>query len=60
MALFLTVVRKRETRRVAVGYSDKRLHLLCYIPSPDGMRVVSFRKTKRGRLNFMANPQTID
>jgi uncharacterized DUF497 family protein len=46
--VFNTEVRKGETRRVAVGYLDKRLHLLCYIfPNPDGLRIVSFRKAAR-------------
>lgn len=31
-AVFHTVVRNGETRRIAVGYLDKRLHLPCYIP----------------------------
>jgi uncharacterized protein (DUF4415 family) len=40
-------------RRIAVGYLDKRLHLLCYIPEPDGIRVISFRKTNKRRLSSM-------
>ena len=31
-ALFADYLRNGEMRRIAVGYLDKRLHLLCYIP----------------------------
>jgi uncharacterized DUF497 family protein len=57
-AVFLTEVRKGETRRVAVGYLDRRLHLLCYIPKPDGIRVVSFRKTNKREATIYGKPQT--
>jgi len=33
-----------ERRFVAVGYLDSRLHVLCFIPTGDGIRVISFRK----------------
>ncbi len=59
-ATFITEVRKGETRRVAVGYLDKRLHLLCYIPKPDGIRVISFRKTNKREAKLYGKPQTID
>jgi uncharacterized DUF497 family protein len=41
----MTEIRKGETRRSAVGYLDGRMHVLCYIRKPDGIRVISFRKT---------------
>jgi len=47
-------------RRVAVGYLDERLHLLCYIPKPDGIRVISFRKTNKREAKLYGKPQTID
>jgi uncharacterized DUF497 family protein len=59
-AIFFAEVRKGETRRVAVGYLDKRLHLLCYIPKPDGIRVISFRKTNRREAKLYGKPQTIN
>jgi hypothetical protein len=59
-AIFFTEVRKGETRRIAVGYLDKRLHLLCYIPKPDGIRVISFRKTNKREAKLYGKPQTID
>jgi uncharacterized DUF497 family protein len=58
-ATFLTEVRKGETRRVAVGYLDGRLHLLCYIPKQDGIRVISFRKTNMREAKLYGKPQTI-
>ncbi len=33
-----------EMRIVAVGYLDRRLHVLCFVEIADGIRVVSFRK----------------
>ena len=32
-----------ERRFVAVGYLDGRLHVLCFTPATDGIRVISFR-----------------
>ena len=52
--------RKGEIRRIAVGYLDKRLHLLCYIPKPDGIRVISFRKTNKREAKLYGKTQTID
>jgi uncharacterized protein len=34
-----------ELRQIAIGYLDRRLHFLCFVQTPDGIRVVSFRKT---------------
>lgn len=33
-----------EVRYVAVGFLDSRLHVLCFTPTTDGIRVISFRK----------------
>jgi uncharacterized DUF497 family protein len=57
---FFTEFRNGETRRVAVGYLDKRLHLLCYIPKADGIRVISFRKTNKREAKLYGKPQTIN
>ena len=59
-ALFFMVNRAGEMRRVAVGYLDKRLHLLCYLPTADGIRVISFRKTNRREAKLYGKPQKID
>ncbi len=59
-AVFNTETRKGEMRRVAVGYLDNRLHLLCYIPYPDGLRVISFRKTNAREAKRYGKPQKID
>jgi hypothetical protein len=58
-ALIADYSRHGEKRRVAVGYLDKRLHLLCYIPLPDGIRVISFRKTNKREAKLYGKPQTI-
>ena len=34
-----------EARYVALGYLDNRLHVLCFTPKADGIRVISFRKS---------------
>ena len=33
-----------EFRIIAVGYLDKRLHVLCFVETQIGIRVISFRK----------------
>lgn len=33
-----------EARYVALGYLAERLHVLCFAETPDGIRVISFRK----------------
>ena len=33
-----------ERRFVAVGFIAERLHVVCFTPVPDGIRVISFRK----------------
>jgi len=33
-----------ERRYVAVGYLDKRLHVICFTPIHEGLRIISFRK----------------
>lgn len=33
-----------EARFVALGFLDVRLHVLCFSPVADGIRVISFRK----------------
>ncbi|MGA2536852.1 MAG: BrnT family toxin [Terracidiphilus sp.] len=58
-ALIADYSRKGEERRVAVGYLDGRLHLLCYIPKPDGIRVISFRKTNKREAKLYGKPQSI-
>lgn len=36
-----------ETRFVALGYLDDRLHVLCFSNTADGIRVISFRKANK-------------
>lgn len=36
-----------ETRFVALGFLDARLHVLCFTPIAGGIRVISFRKANR-------------
>lgn len=59
-ATFGTEIRRGEARRIAVGYLDKRLHVLCYIPQPDGIRVISFRKANKREAMRYGKPQKID
>lgn len=42
-----------EIRLVAVGFLAVRLHVLCFTPIADGIRVISFRKAnQRERRNY--------
>ena len=52
--------RHGESRRVAVGYLDGRLHVLCYVPTPDGIRVISFRKANEREARKYGKPKTSD
>jgi uncharacterized DUF497 family protein len=52
--------RKGETRLVAVGYLDCRLHVLCYLDTEDGIRVISFRKANAREAKKYGKPKTIN
>lgn len=47
----LTLIDRRhdygETRYIAIGYLDARLHVLCYTRIAGGIRVISFRKANQ-------------
>ena len=47
-----------ETRFVAVGFLDKRLHVLCFTPRAGGIRVISFRKANAREAIRYGKPQT--
>ena len=49
-----------ETRIVAVGYMDGRLHVLCFVETNAGIRVVSFRKANLREVNKYGKAQTTD
>lgn len=49
-----------EQRFVAVGYLDRRLHILCFVPTTEGVRVISFRKANSREARKYGKPQTID
>ncbi len=49
-----------EVRHIAIGYLDGRLHVLCFVEKPDGIRIVSFRKANRRESKKYAKPLTFD
>jgi uncharacterized protein len=49
-----------EVRFVAVGFLDKRLHVLCFTPLADGIRVISFRKANAREVNNYDQTRTTD
>ena len=49
-----------EIRYVAIGYLDHRLHILCFTPVDDAVRVISFRKANRREGDKYGKPLTID
>lgn len=59
-ALTFPEIRHGETRYVSVGYLDRRLHLICYIETDDGIRVISFRKANDREAKKYGKPKTID
>ena len=49
-----------ETRYVALGNLQGRLHVLCFTETPDGIRVISFRKANDREVKHHAKVQTTD
>ena len=49
-----------ETRYVALGSLHGRLHVLCFTETPDGIRVISFRKANDREAKYYAKVQTPD
>ena len=52
--------RKGEHRLIAVGYLRNRLHILCFLPTERGIRVISFRKANDREARKYGKPKTID
>ena len=49
-----------ELRQIAIGYLDGRLHFLCFVQTPDGIRVVSFRKANSREARKYDRPITLN
>ena len=49
-----------EERQIAIGYLDGRLHFLCFVQIPDGIRVVSFRKANSREARKYDRPITLN
>lgn len=49
-----------ETRIIAVGYLDGRLHVLCFVGIGDGIRVISFRKANLREANKHGKALTLN
>jgi len=61
-AIFIIDDRKDygETRYVAVGYLDRRLHVLCFVETEAGIRVISFRRANAKEGRRYGKAKTID
>jgi uncharacterized DUF497 family protein len=49
-----------ERRFVAVGYLGNRLHVLCFTPAEEGIRIISFRKANQREARKHGKALTID
>ncbi|GAB2472210.1 BrnT family toxin [Comamonas humi] len=49
-----------EVRYVAAGMLDQRLHMLCFTPINDGIRVISFRKANSREIKAYEQARTTD
>ncbi|MDD2307889.1 MAG: BrnT family toxin [Prolixibacteraceae bacterium] len=49
-----------ERRFIAVGYLENRLHVLCFTPIPEGVRIISFRKANEREAKKHGKTITID
>ena len=47
-----------EVRYVATGFLGARLHILCFTPIEDGIRVISFRKANRREVRHHESRET--
>ncbi len=59
-ASFILRERRGETRRIVVGYLDKRLHVLVYQYRDGGMWVISFRKASTKEAKRYGKTKTTD
>lgn len=49
-----------ETRYIAVGMLGDRLHVPCFTETPEGIRVISFRKANACEVNRHAKAKATD
>jgi len=49
-----------ERRLVATGCLDGRLHVLCFVRIPDGVRVISLRKANKREVLEYEQAKTVD
>lgn len=49
-----------EDRFVTVGYLDRRIHVLCFTPKPEGIRIISLRKANRREAIRYEKALTVD
>lgn len=49
-----------EVRRISIGYLDGRLHVLCFVETPGGIRILSFRKANRRESKKHGKPLTLN
>ena len=59
-ASYFGEVRGGENRIVGIGYLERRLHVLCFIPTRAGIRVISLRKANDREARKYGKPKTID
>lgn len=52
--------RHGETRIVSVGYLDRRLHVICYVETANGIRAISFRKANEREAKKYGKEKTFD
>lgn len=49
-----------ETRLVSLGYLDGRLHVLCFVETAAGIRVISFRRANAREVRRYESAQAAD
>jgi len=55
-----TRVDYREERWIALGFLDGRVHALCYLDTPKGIRVISLRKANQRERRVYEHSQASD
>lgn len=49
-----------EKRFVALGYLDGRLHVLCFTPTAEGIRIISLRRANTREVSRYEKNRTLD
>lgn len=61
-AIFYEDTRKSypETRIIAMGFLHQRIHIICFTETPEGIRIISFRKANTREVRRYEEEKTVN